>query len=63
MTPKEKAKELVNSFRDYAQGYPENETYNAKKCALICVYEMMKVCYWNDVRLELEVVKKEIEKL
>jgi len=69
MTAKEKAKakELVNSFRDYAYGYhDENETYNAKKCALICVDEIIEIqygwCntdgqpykYWQEVKQEIE---------
>jgi len=45
MTPKEKAKQLVQKLRlyswtsdlDYAENGAENEYYNAKKCALIAV--------------------------
>ena len=77
MTAKEKAKELINSFRDYAHGYhDENETYNAKKCALICVdREIQLIRYFmksktSDTVIQAEKiikkkeeVKQEIEKL
>ena len=64
MTPKEKAKELINSFRDYAHGYhDENETYNAKKCTLICVDEILETYLSNLTRKHWEAVKNEIEKL
>jgi len=78
MTPKEKAKELVQKLRlyswtsdyDYAENGAENEYYNAKKCALIAVDEILdeiqpfelaweyesKIKFWKSV-------KKEIEKL
>lgn len=50
MTPKEKAEELINSFKHYAY-YPktndddvfvEKLNQNAKHCALICVDEIIK---------------------
>ena len=49
-TPKEKAKELVNKFRDFADGIdsetdrfsPNIERKNAKQCALIAVDEILK---------------------
>ena len=51
MTPKEKAKELVNKFRDFADGIdsetdrfsPNIEKKNAKQCALIAVDEIDRV--------------------
>ena len=49
MTPKEKAKELVDKFRDYAYSYElvdeleDTEDWNAKQCALICVDEIVKI--------------------
>jgi hypothetical protein len=51
MTPKEKAIELVNKFRDYTNGDDPNNDYrfspaiekeNAKKCALIAVDEILE---------------------
>jgi len=49
MTPQEKAKGLVNKFRDYADGIdsetdrfsPNIERKNAKQCALIAVDEII----------------------
>jgi len=51
MTTKEKAKELVNKFRDFADGIdsetdrfsPNIEKKNAKQCALITVDEILEV--------------------
>lgn len=63
MTPKEKAIQLYNKFSNAANSHIEG-----KKCALICVDELIKECtvyrpspesrfdYWQEV-------KKEIEKL
>lgn len=49
MTPKEKAKDFVDSFRDYANGTdtydqysPFTEKQNAKQCALIAVNEIIE---------------------
>ena len=50
MTPKEKAEELINSFRDFADGTcPETDRYSpniekqkAKQCAIISVDEIIK---------------------
>lgn len=49
MTPKEKAQELVNKFREFADGIdsetdrfsPNIEKKNAKHCALIAVDEIL----------------------
>ena len=75
MTPQEKAKELVNKFRDFADGIdsetdrfsPNIERKNAKKCALIAVDEILNndnnffnTYSQNDYWLQ---VKQEIEKL
>jgi hypothetical protein len=62
MTPKEKAIELVDKFSLRYYHLP-----NAKYCALIAVYEVLKVasCY-NDTGAEnlyWQQVKAEIEKL
>ena len=51
MTPKEKAIELVNKFRDFADGIdsetdrfsPNIEKKNAKQCALIAVDESINI--------------------
>jgi hypothetical protein len=60
MTPKEKAKELVDKYMCYAQ--------NAKECALIAVDEISSCIKWNHYPLDKEwrfwqEVKQEIEKL
>jgi len=79
MTPKNKAKELVKKFRmysfttdyDYAENGAENEYYNAEKCALIAVNEILN-CNPHTNPFNTDVystydywfqVKKEIEKL
>ena len=70
-TAKEKAKELVNKFRDYADGIdsetdrfsPNIERKNAKQCALILADEVEKVAYWPTARQYWKEVKEEIEKL
>ena len=65
LTPKEKAKELVERFLGIKKINPESITrpYNyqeAKQCALICVDEILKfhdridVKYWKEVKQELE---------
>ena len=65
MTPKEKAEELVNKFREYANGdehgrfSPGIEKQNGKLCALIAVDEISEHCYevmkpfWQEVKQEL----------
>ena len=79
MTPAEKAKELVNKFRDYAHGEdPDNdyryspaiEKANAIQCALILVDEMLnnflsnKTTDYGAERYHFwQQVKQEIEKL
>jgi len=74
MTPKEKAMELVDKFRlyaftsdyDYAENGAQNEYYNAEKCALIAVDELIvqensynngsfyPSRYWQEVKQEIE---------
>jgi hypothetical protein len=70
MTAKEKATELINKFKDFAdedymdtkQQFELNETrnLNAKKCALIAIEEIINVCesyvspYYYEVRKEIE---------
>jgi hypothetical protein len=77
MTPKEKAKELVETFENYASGL-NNDVFddyeclkNAKQCALIAVDEILENFgfhenkhYTNYGAIEFyEEVKTEIEKL
>ena len=66
MTPKEKAKELVERFNEHIE-YDTNfkdETIKAKKRALICVDEIIKTYIDIDPKLKYwQEVKKEIEKL
>ena len=74
MTPKEKAKELVQVyFKEVSDANPlEDILVSAKRCALICVNEMLDFAY--DVEWEkkeeaisklkfLKEVKQEIEKI
>jgi len=77
MSPKEKAKELVDRyFNDYGEKM-ENGKFmlcivsvgRAKQCALICVDEILEgLAYWKDVRAKLQEefwqeVKEKINKL
>jgi len=42
MTAKQKCDELVQGFMDFVDGtLPDTILQNAKKCALICVYEIL----------------------
>ena len=72
MTPKEKAKELVEKYRnvsisfiDSIEGacdmYINNE--DAKECALIAVDEILKLDIYKSDQWYWEEVKEEIEKL
>lgn len=76
MTPKKEARELVNKFTKHqSDDYPNSdEDYHAKQCAIICVDEMYNFesngYDYEDCNpitkarlIELEEVKKEIEKL
>ena len=55
MTPKEKAKELVDRFREFADGTdiktdrysPNIEKQNAKQCALMAVDEILNAIDWD----------------
>ena len=58
MTPKEKAEELVNKFKEFVNGYvgssmlTNTEYYeiillNAKQCAIIAVDEILEIEYWQ----------------
>lgn len=73
MTPKEKARELVDSFKPYSDwnGFDlQRELLNAKQCALIAVDEIIKStpCKFDGYYYEQnfkywQEVKQEIEKL
>ncbi len=67
MTPKEKAKELVNKYKKYADDGRHNGFYsgeitfnNQKQCALIAVDEILSLLplanrdYWEEVKQEIE---------
>ena len=64
MTPKEKAKELVDKYKEHII---ETDDYfinsGAKKCALIAVDQILNLCWggnkvgmkhWNEVKQEIE---------
>jgi len=59
MTPKEKAKELVNSCNDLAKDFTRGVSMNefSKQFALLMVSELIKETgkkYWYDVKSEIE---------
>jgi hypothetical protein len=59
MTPKEKAKELVENFRLNVLDYEGSglNLFKAKQCALIAVEELIKETgkkYWQEVKQEIE---------
>ena len=70
MTPKEKAKELVSSFKPFCGGYDGGKINKefAKQCALIMVNELIEQqkgynngsfypnFYWTDVKKEIELL-------
>ena len=71
MTPKEKAKELIEKFYPRATSYSldrKNQNENAKECALVAVDEILKSIIWhhdfsNQTRNYWQEVKQEIKKL
>ena len=68
MTPKEKAKELFFKYRNLENKHSYINNYNAKKCALIAVDEILnddwyiataedlraRDKYWNKAKQEIE---------
>jgi len=66
MTPKEKAKELIDKFIEHTQEWDEldgyvNDIYKAKKCALIAVDTVLWMAshyatieYWQQVKQEIQ---------
>ncbi len=71
MTPKEKAEELVHNFKKYSYYPTTNDdvlfvnqlNYNAKKCALIAVNQILEIIYSNYDFQYWQEVKQELEKL
>ena len=69
MTPKEKAKELIDKYSTYVVmwvGGIETSKQNVKQCALIAVNEILKSIIWhhdfsNQTRNYWQEVKQEIE--
>ena len=70
MTPKEKARELVNMFEPYVIRYTQDDVVGyldqetpifeyQKQCALIIVNELIKETgakYWYDVKSEINIL-------
>jgi hypothetical protein len=63
MSPKERAKELVDKFKKNTRAYNEtngweDSAYDAKQCALIAVHEILQITarddYWRNVKQEIE---------
>ena len=63
LTPKEKAKELVDKFKYNTRAFNETNgwedtCYNAKQCALIAIDEVLKetlnVDYYRQTKTEIE---------
>jgi hypothetical protein len=65
MTPKEKAKKLVDKYLDIDSKYEYLSYSMAKQCALIAVDEILSLC-WNGNMVAMEYwqkVKQEIEEI
>lgn len=64
MTPKEKAIELVNKYKEFTEDNYAESYCNAKQCALIAVDEVIDnieddflendLKYWQEVKQEIE---------
>jgi hypothetical protein len=70
LSPKEKAKELVDKFIIHTDSdWETNDLYDAKQCALVAVNEIMKAVGWKKMKLGVnrdsywDEVKTEIKKL
>lgn len=68
MTPKEKAKELIEKFRLNVLDYENNglNTFKAKQCALIAVDEIIDALDKSLIDADIEFwkeVKKELSKI
>ncbi len=63
MTPKEKARELVNRFTKEAENFEDGTCWNYdKQCALVCIDTILKgsrlyyiedYTYWEEVKQEI----------
>jgi hypothetical protein len=63
MTPKEKAKELVDKFKLSTGANTKINIYVAKQCALIAVDEILKLDIYKSDQWYWEEVKEEINLL
>jgi len=64
MTPKEKAKELVEKYAIWNWNEVVCDYESAKQCALIAVDEIIAAVYWRHFDQEYwKAVKQEIKKL
>jgi len=69
MTPKEKAQELVDKYKEFTEDNFAESYCNAKQCALIAVNEMLDIDNVKPYILHKEIidywqeVKEEINKL
>lgn len=63
MTPKEKAKDLVDKYLDIDSNYEYLSYSMAKQCALIAVNQILSLCwngnmvamaYWQEVKQEIK---------
>lgn len=67
MTPKEKAKRLIERFRyDVKREYPwmdELYDFEAKQCAIIAVEEVLNSVIGENQRIYWEKVKEEISRI
>lgn len=66
MTPKEKAKELVDKFAridGYQDSIDLSKCDYEKQCALICINEMIRICYDHTMASYYVEVKQEINNL
>jgi hypothetical protein len=69
MTPKEKAKELVDKMSSIDELFGDIGVHEAKQCALIAVDEIMKAVGWEEMELGVDrdnywqEVKEEINKI
>ncbi len=64
MTPKEKAKELVDRFDEFTTHHTwRDKNNNAIECALIAVDEILKVLHTNIEDRYWQQVKQEISQL
>jgi hypothetical protein len=62
MTPKEKAKQLVDKYNTHELLYWHLTLFQAKQCALIAIDEILQHCYevmkpfWQEVKQEISLL-------